>query len=212
MSDELTGPMVDPSHSSYNAGSGNTPAGPSNSGTPTGYNRRINGNAGNGAGGANGNGGHPTHYDQLPSVVSPSYEPRKMMRDMSADRDMQDTVVDMGGYPYDDSTSIPKMRRFSTTGLTPSDEKMMVTLLEKLEHVSTSLPGPEATTVHHRKVSTLVATGVYLQQMIRADALAGCSPLLCSVEPTSAEPQLWSHALVGQLHAQPTHSSSGSVT
>lgn len=41
---------------------------------------------------------------------------------------------------YTSDMEQPRMRRFSTTGLTDKDDKMLSNLLEKLEHVSGSLP------------------------------------------------------------------------
>lgn len=56
------------------------------------------------------------------------------------------TAIDM-----DDIGGPSRMRRFSTTGLAEKDETLLSNLLEKLEHVSTSLPGSEASLEYHRK-------------------------------------------------------------
>ena len=61
-----------------------------------------------------------------------------------ADQDLSNTAPEA-------TNRNPRLRRFSSSRLSTQSEKMLNNLLEKLETVSTALPGPEAMSVFRRK-------------------------------------------------------------
>jgi len=59
--------------------------------------------------------------------------------------------MDINGNGGGKIPTMTRVRRYSTTSLSPQDEKLISTLLEKIEGISTILPGVESLPTFHRK-------------------------------------------------------------